>query len=350
MISRRLTRKKMGQAPTRKAPSCQASNGPFPTAMDSLGMDGSCGPFDDGLIELTTERDNYLLNTNKLSQLEMKLPSEIMMHILKFMTLKDLVVLSGTSQNFRKFWTIRCELLESNKPFRLLISPSTQSPLFKLFFYNHFQKKITDTSMINIPSMQDHSLYINIIGAESSGRRAFVNAVKGIPIGDEHKPQIIGTEFTALSLGRENITFKLVFFVMNDLHGPLKRNNQHINFLFDLNNVNSFNNMTNLVDQFKVRLGISQLSDMNQTLLQTNCSMCIVGTKCDLERKVSEQEITSFLNSLIPSTGIPVKQLRIQYYEISSKQGCCVMDPIKFSLATYNPACAIQNDAVVCVK
>ena len=101
----------MGQAPTRKAPkhkapSCPIPNGPLPVAMDSLGMDGSCGPFEDGLLEPTTDRDNHLLNTNNLSQFEKRLPSEMVVHILKFLTLKDLVILSETSHNFRKFWTI----------------------------------------------------------------------------------------------------------------------------------------------------------------------------------------------------------------------------------------------------
>ena len=307
----------MGQAPTRKAPSCQSSTGPFPTAMDSLGMDGSCGPFDNELIELTTEGDNHLLDTNKLSQLEKKLPSEMMMHILKFMTLKELVMLSETSQNFRKFWTIRCELLGSNKSFRLLITPPTKSPIFKLFFYNLFQKKITNVVKTNLSSMHDHVVHINIVGPKSSGKKEFLNSVN-LPLGDEYNSRIVRSEF--LAMDKQNITCQLIFMVSKKLDrwNLLKRNNRHINFLFGLNSVESFYNMTNLVNQFKDHLEISQLSDMNQTLLQTNCSMCIVGTKCDLERNVSEQEITKFLNSLIPSTGIPMKQLRIQYYEIIS--------------------------------
>ena len=199
--------------------------------------------------------------------------------------------------------------------------------------------------------MEDHTLFMDIISPKTK-RLPLANRIEDIL--DECNSQFVYLKFLeAFDTVKQNVTCKLIPLIRKNFDGWTKRKNEHINFMFDLNSEDSFSKMTNLVDQFKDRLEISQLSDMNQALLQTSCSMCIVGTKCDLERKVSEQQITQFLNSLIPPTGIPFKQLRIQYYEISSKQDH-VIDPITFSLATYNPAAHIRlsdaMNAMLCVK
>ena len=168
----------MGQSVTRSVllpPHCCFVN--------SMKLNWVCGK----LVELsrfTTEKDkNVLWRADSASNVLEYMPSDMIIHILQYSALGDLVALSCTSQNFRNYWTLREELLSIHSCkypyYRFFITPTTTSPLLKLFFCNHFQTRLQHKyeHFRNSNSGQ----VVILRGEEHNGRTTFVNSILTLP-------------------------------------------------------------------------------------------------------------------------------------------------------------------------
>ena len=87
----------------------------------------------------------------------------------------------------------------------------------------------------------------------------------------------------------------------------------------DLSREESSNEMVNLMHEWLVKLGVDSFEKVHAKLVSMEKMMCIVGTKSDLERRVPNDHISSLVNSFIVSNSTNFHDLRIQYFEISSK-------------------------------
>lgn len=91
-------------------------------------------------------------------------------------------------------------------------------------------------------------------------------------------------------------------------------------FFFALDEPSSFESMkTTFNEWLGSHTGCTGIDSLHSHLRDSNQTLIIIGTKSDLERKVLTTDISKFLHEIVPitSTGIPLSELRVQYFEIS---------------------------------
>lgn len=105
-------------------------------------------------------------------------------------------------------------------------------------------------------------------------------------------------------------------------------------FFFDLSDEKSFKECVKRIKHFAEVLK-KQPQQLHSHLLSHNKTVCIVGTKSDLPRNVPDESIQKLLNTIIPSEGVLLGDLRIQYFEISSKKNRGTCHPLYFIMRTH---------------
>ncbi|EFC37702.1 rab family small GTPase [Naegleria gruberi] len=238
------------------------------------------------LLEQEEKNDENLIdlfNEENCSIYEKELPHELFIHILGYLTGSEIVKLGRTCKNFQ----------------------------------NSFKR--SDEKQIKAFTKTV------LLGPEGSGKSEIVARIVGKDFDPTYTPTI-GVEFAMvpyqLSTG---INVKMQYWdasgkpTFNSLSRAYTRGVHVIGFCFDLNNEESFSEMKNRVEIYRNE-NFSNLK-WNANLKEENAHLLILGMKRDLERKVSIQQVKEYISELIQvkKEGILLKDLRIQYFELSNK-------------------------------
>ena len=295
-------------------------------------------------IDITSIGDNPDFTTmdEKNQGIFTNFPQEIVLSVLHYLTLQDLVILSRVSVSFRTKWVLHPLLTpKSIDPFfELFISPEGNLTS-KYFYFIDFVKQLKGMYRRKIISKdeQKKDIPIALTGWERCGKTAFCNAVAERSFSATYA-QTFGIDMKLV--GFSNVDGKTINLQLWELSGSPRVENivQHyygkknIIFFYDISQNDSFDKMVKIVKRWMELENIGDFSNIHKKLLEENRSICIVGTKRDLVRQAAPEKVATLLNSIIPSEGVMLHDLRVQYFEISSKEQTGLLLPLFFIMSS----------------
>ncbi|EFC46472.1 predicted protein [Naegleria gruberi] len=232
-----------------------------------------------------------------------------------------------------KVWNVRSFETEKDEP-NMLFKPVLNSPIESIsFYYKHFLPTIVNSFYRGNTISYRERIKTILLGSERCGKSELMKLV--INNYQDFNPLLEYSPTDAhLYTPLEIIPFKTssergdLLLQFWDSSGkekripflkPLLRETRIYTFCFDLSDVKSFFEMKSRIETFQVEYLNS--NSLNEELKESGACMLVIGMKRDLERKVSKLEITKYLEELSKvKDGISIKSLRIQYFELSSKQ------------------------------
>ncbi|KAG2392205.1 hypothetical protein C9374_012457 [Naegleria lovaniensis] len=301
--------------------------------------------------ELVEQQDHFKLSDRNLSVLEQELPSEIIIYILQFLTAHDLGILNRTSRNFRYYWIgsrsgFNWKFLhefKNHSDYHLFIGPDTDSELssylFKKYWCRRFEQSFKKLEY-GRESFNSDFASIALLGPPHSGKTSYCRSFMRSewPLNDNNYQPTVKFQTCCVSFRRSSgstTVLKLcdVGFTDRTMFQQMLFMN-FVMFFFDLSDEQSFEECVKYIKHF-VQVLRKQPQQLNSHLLSHHKTVCIVGAKSDLPRKVPDESIQKLLNTILPNEGVLLGDLRIQYFELSSKENKGTCYPLYFIMRTH---------------
>ena len=288
--------------------------------------------------------------TDNACHWEKELPHEMVIHILRFASLDDLCQLVRVTRNFRNYWlkhpVLQKEWSERREWFAKWLTIGPGNWLERIMFQNHVNKKVNQVFELECNPQYREPIKTICFGSSRIGKSKYLHRVKHGKYEDEYK-ETDSSELFTIQVKEPTLNMAACMTIW-DLSGSDRfrimepvffRSSTTFLFCFDLSNPESLSHLDKRIDQVSefIFQGVDR-EELNSYLVLENYSMSLIGLKMDEERKISNHSIIEFINKFIPHTGIPLNQLRIQYFEVSAKEKQNLMQPIHFILSTkqYN--------------
>ncbi|KAG2389318.1 hypothetical protein C9374_013878 [Naegleria lovaniensis] len=320
--------------------------------------------------------------TNPRINIFTTLPSELILQIFEFCSGIDLLQLYTTSSKLRNDFMMmetlendpnhmemttiyNFELMNKLLPSRscyhqaiLLISPPGNL-IFKIAYYEYIKERAEkachemkheegtvhpSVSGLNLPSFETNmsllnglgykSVKIACVGPSKSGKTKYVNCVTGQSQFAEDR-QGVGAFVRNMQVVFHSYLFQLEIWDIARSKGMERIFMSHSDFVmfcFDLNHVQSFLEMSKMIEDWMIdRFASFSNFELNEHLLENRMYMCIIGMKNDLPRKVTNDMIQQLLNSFSMQD---LRNCRIQYFELSTKNNTGMYLPLFHMLRT----------------
>ena len=320
---------------------------------------------------------DYKLKKERWSRLEKALPSEVIFQVLSFLDLKDNLNLSRVSRNFSQVWTAHPLLWAQFKQVSasLLMYSSFRKTNLKFVCENYvkYMKQLTDQfKLLDEMSGTDMIVKFICLGDDHVGKTKWCEAVEGHPYTETYSKTVgvrfyvknmkhIPTSLTASKTHKPMCRFKVQLWDISDetfQHSNMSsshfRGVSGIVFCFDLTNETSLKIMDAKMNYFfsMVNQDGSTSDQTNDLLKSCGIPIAIVGFKSDNphSKRIARRTIGKVLSKYFPPNGILLEQpsdLRIQYFEVSSKEGINIFHPIYFILKNKTSASTLVNTPTV---
>ncbi|EFC39949.1 rab family GTPase [Naegleria gruberi] len=287
-------------------------------------------------IDSIHDETNNSIITTKLGILIIKLPDEMKMHIMDYLTIFDVIMMERVSKSFNVwsgldiFWRQELNKLANETwiHFKPVAYEKSQMqmvhPRDYVLLYERFMSEIRK-SQSRPEKKIDYLHNVTLLGPMKCGKSEYLKRLHQSEFSSIYRPTI-GVEFYPKYFNDSQCMMKfLIWDTSGDpqfSHNSLSyyRGARVVFFCFDLSDSASFEDMKKQVVDLDQQFYIFR--EMKEDTRKDSILFIILGMKRDLKRQVSQQVISEYIAELVPTYNDAMKfsNAKLVYFEISSKE------------------------------